>query len=510
MTITVVRRNRLGNDTEDITLFPQGGVESHIAIVDGYDVLNASLSAPPGGSAQAEGLERPLANAEHGNQPLAEDFSPRVVKLFDVLGLDVRGGPRGITYLESSAQFAFNDPFQTTKLFLAHRDGRPGRILNVVYPGGYAPTNVEGLDYVPPTSGNFPDHIIMAVFSRRDNQSRLEVIRPGDGQVVHEIIPTRLAGKYLTGVCYAGPDRLFVSTDDNNNITTLDFSGNVIQPGGFPSPLLLKTQGIEGLALLPKNVLAAANVFAGILALVGNDLRPRRLHYGIGVGLSSPSGLTWDTTTHQHLVCSFARFKPTDTKLISAVAPSLDSARQIAKTGATGLQLAYLPDEKLVAVTQLTFPTNASILLFDERGQQVERIDLDPNTLGLVFAFTYLPKTREFVVSSNKRDATLFVLSRQGAITRTINVASAGINKISSVAFNPAHQHAPLLITDRDTTRAVFVNLEGAKVGEFDVREKLQLLRPIVSTIHTGHEAGAFSAINSDNSELVVFRASSV
>jgi hypothetical protein len=516
MTVTVIRRNRLGNDTEDITLIPprRPTIESSIAIMDGYDVLNIPLSIlrDTGGD---KGLAKATASAGHGNQPTAaaaaaaaKEIEKPAEKLFNVLGLSIRSGPRGIAYLETSGQYVVDDPLQPTKLFFAKKDGSPVRILDIQFLNGYVPTFVEGLGYVPRSDEKFSNHIIMVTVTAPQGQieSRLQVIRPRDGQVVHEIIPAKPVGsKYLTGVCYAGPDRLLVSTDDDNEITELDFEGNVVGPG-VPPPEL-RTQGFEGLVQTLDGRVAAANIFSGILVLLHRKIAKslERFRYPIGVGLSVPSGLTWDTTTNHHLVFSFVRFQPTDNRFISAVSPSLNSARQVVKSEPIGRQLAYLPDEKLIALTQRT--QTSSILLFSEDGKQVQKIDLDPTTIGRVFAFTYLPRTHEFVVSYQLQPSTLLVLSRKGEIVRTIDMSSTGIAAITSVAFMPSRVDGQFLITDRDSSRAVLTKFNGKKIGEFDIRKDLQLVRPsAVAAITTGPDAGAFSIVDSDNSELVVFR----
>jgi hypothetical protein len=502
MTITVVRRSRLGNNSEDITSFTQ----NNVAIVDGYEVLSIPSSFPvsPKVTAQDQTSPKPVADAEHGNQPIAGEFRPPVKKLFDLRRLDIRSGPRGIAYLASSKEFVFNDPLLPLKLFVTNQSGQPVRTLDLSYPGGYTPVHVEGLAYVPHNSPQFPDHVVMVTYGP---SLRLEVIRPSDGQIVAEIIPQApLGSKNLTGICYAGHDHLFVSTDDDNQLGALDFSGRVIEPRGYPSPLPLSSQGIEGLTLTLDARLAAINAFAGMLALIGLGSRPpQTVNYQIGFGLTTPAGLSWDTTRNRHLVHSFVR-GTTDGRFISTVSPSLDSARQILKVDFDGRQVAYLPDEKLIALTRST--STPTIRLFNENGQLAEEVGFDPAFIR-VFAITYLPKAQEFIVSTQQRLSTLFVLSRKGALRRTIDLSSTGIARASSVAFLPMRLPGQLLITDRDSTRGVFIGLEGQKLGEFDFKRDLQVLRPgEVSAITTGDDAGAIAVVDTDNSELVVFRTS--
>lgn len=114
----IIRRQRLGNDTEDITNFPSQSAD--IAILDGYEVLGVSLSPPPvivQSEDESSTASRPL--------PMG--------KLFDVLNLEIKAAPRGIAYIDSRNQFVLSDTLQTATLFLTDSTGRPRKQINITY-----------------------------------------------------------------------------------------------------------------------------------------------------------------------------------------------------------------------------------------------------------------------------------------------------------------------------------------------------------------------------------------
>ena len=539
----VIRRNRIGNNTEDITYTPGADrrVET-VAILDGYNVLGVSLprlpaDAPaptpaPGGGAgvpfKVGGFGQPaeVGVIQEQTDVLAPMPRPGAsglgqgVKLFDLRGLNILSGPRGIAYIESEGLYVFNDPNQRSTLLLADGAGRPHDTRAIKYLGGFTPQHVEGLAYVPPSSRLFPDHLVMVALTLSPNlESRLEVLQR-DGQVVKEIHPGgQLGGSFITGVCFKAPNQLLVSTDDDNVIHTLDFDGNVIPPVPIrPNPQIpsgLPLHGIEGLVQVTADVprdsggfVAAAGYDDGILVLIPPDLdpQPRQFcNYRVGIGLSQPTGLAWDSTTNQHIILSSLRGHPASGRFIATVAPTLTSGRPLTNVGTGKLRLAYLPDEKLIAAPSRTPP---AILLYDDQGKLVEEVDI-PSTLGTPFALAYLPTTREFVLRVLQQPATLLFLSRKGAnVTRTLDLKPAGVRAVMGLAFfNPQHPTGGQFLVLDVLNHAVITDLNGTKLGEFDARKELNVVRSVaVSAITTGPDAGAFAVTDPDNSEIVVFR----
>jgi hypothetical protein len=545
----VIRRNRIGNNTEDITYTPgPDRLSETIAILDGLSVLGVTLPrlptpAPtptPGGGTgvpfKVGGLGQPAEVVEAQEQPGVVTPRPfpitpaagQAVKLFDLHGLSIQSGPRGIAYIESEGLYAFNDPTQPSTLLLADGDGRPHGTRAINYLGGFTPQHVEGIAYIPQTSPVFPDHLVMVALTLRPTQeSRLEVIRR-DGQVVQEIRPQEPVGSsFVTGVCFKAPGQLLVSTDEDDAIYVLDFNGKIIGSTSGPRPTQpppgLPLHGIEGLVQLPPvgphdfgGFVAAADYDDGTLVLIPPDLElpPRPVcSYRVGVGLSQPTGIAWDTTTNQHVVLSFLRGRPSSSIFLSTVAPTLSSGRPLAELGTGKLRLGYLPDERLIAVTFRPLPDRSgkpAILLYNDQGALVEEIDVPVDKVGLPFAVTYMPTTREFVLRGQP-PSVLYFLSRKGANVNgrvDLGKTSAAVKSVLGLAFfNPQHPTGGQFLVLDVQNRLVVTDLNGEKLGEFDARKELNVVRPVaVSAITTGPDAGAFAITDPDNSEIVVFR----
>ncbi len=477
---TVLNRARLGNNNEDITFISGGRFDNHVAFLDGYEVLGLPVSGGDGSE---------------------------VAKLFDLRDLGIEVGPRGITYIESEDRFALVDPTQVTTLFITDHLGQPQGTRTIQYLGGLAPRHLEGLVYLPPTAGVWADHLILVAFDE-SFLPRLEVLRR-DGQVVAEIFPGEPVGSsFITGVAFKAPDRLLVGLLDNT-IWTLDFGGNVV--GG---PVVLPgVTSVEGLVQLRDGRIVAAAYRAGTLFFFDQDLN--RLpaddrDYSIGVGVSLPRGVGWNTDTTEHLILGNATF-PAEPELV-AVPPSLDSASRVVDLAGDGFSFAfgvtYLPDDNLIAVAHAIAPQ--AILLYDNSGNLVSQIDL--SGVGRPLDISYIPTMREFAVrvSGVGESRRLHLVSRDtGAVMGTIDLSPTGINAVVGVAFfNPAHPSGGqfLVIDSRSTDRAIITDFEGNLLDEFNYRSGLGLLNAQdVSAITTGPQAGAFSIVDTGNSEIVIF-----
>src|SRR5580765_3739101 len=97
----IIRRNRLGNDTEDIsTVSSLLTRSSSVVAIDGYDVINIQTAAPlespiktPLGSPiQSTPLSGSIISGAQstGAQPALGPIGRPAPKLFDVLGLAIK------------------------------------------------------------------------------------------------------------------------------------------------------------------------------------------------------------------------------------------------------------------------------------------------------------------------------------------------------------------------------------------------------------------------------------
>ena len=506
----IIRRSRLGNDTEDVTLLSnprtRGGP---VAIMDGYDVLSVPSSPPLATQpVTAQTSTTRTAGLVGGTQPALSPIKLPAAKLFDVLALGVKAGPRGITYAESRQQFVFNDPTQPT-LFFTDAQGVPKSSVDLQFPNDQ-PVAIEGLGYIPASAPTFPDTLVMATTFQDDNspsgvQSRMAIIN-FNGNVLAEIVPQGgIADLFLTGVCFKSPGSLLVTSDDDETIHEIGFKGNLI--ADFPPlPNRPGLNGIEGLAQLPTGEFGAAGGFDGLLAVFTQTgaTAPQFVDYRIGLGLSLTSGLAWDSTANQFLVIAINR-QGKGSPSISSVAPSLGSFETIVDVDPTTRRLTYIPGEQLIAAAH---PNNPRGILLFSQAKPADQIDT--SQLGNPAVISFIPTTNEFVLVFANQRSQLAFLTRQGGVSRkSIDLAPQGIARIAAVTyFNPGHPSGgQFLLFDNTKDLAVITDFNGKKLDEFGIKKAFGVLNPsAVAAITTGSDAGAFALANAENSEIVVFR----
>jgi len=471
---TVVRRARLGNNTEDITFVTKGPLAKHIVIIDGAEVW-----AFP---AQGKGKAKPR-------------------KLFDLLGLDLQMEPRGIAHVGSEKLFALIDPSMRSTLFMVDHKGRSAGNRAIEYLGDYMPEYLEGLAWLPQESPFYPDHLVLVAMGG-EPYTRLEIIRR-DGVVVDEIIvDDELQWAYLGAVCFVAPDRLLVS--DYERIYFLGFDGE-ITGGPYPD---LEGFPIEGAVQLANGNIAAAGYWEGTLFMLDeylNRLPEQDRDYSIGIGLKRPRGLAWDSVGDEFLTIHVVG----DPQTVQAIAPSLDSSRQVADPSADGfdwvIDVAFLPDEELIALTHRA--GERAILLYDRSGTLVEVIDL--GWLGRPSTIEYATSTDEFLVRLREPglETMVYVLDRAGNPVREFDLAPAGVTGVGRMGFfAPDHPSGGKLMVVADYHRVVVTDLNGNWVGEFNHKIDLGTLDWGGATaITSGPYAGAFAMMASDSSELVIF-----
>ena len=476
--IHILQRARLGNNTEDITFIGNGPLAGTIGVLDGSGVLGISPN--------------------HGKH-----------ELFNLRRLGVSFGANGLTYVKSSNLFALADGIQPTTLFLADDHGQSKGTRKIRYLDNFLPDWLEGLSYVPKKAQNFPDHILLSAIVFVPQQSRIEVLRK-DGLVEAEIIPAEpLGSSYITGVGYLAPDRILVA--DISDIWEIDFAGNILA-----GPVAIDGTGdIEGVAQLSNGDIVAADYEAGKVFFFDknlNRLQGKDRNYKVGVGVSIPSGVAWNSDTNQHLV-AHPGFTPQATEIVS-IPRGLNSGTQVvdlAKYAFNGREkLTYLPDEHLIAAANRNNPK--AIVLFDSSGSLVEQIDV--SALGRPNAITYIPTTKQFAVEFLETPLQLSILDRHGRFVRAVDLSSNGLSGVGAVTFfDPAdHSGGKFLMIVNDATHifqqfVMITDLNGTVRRKFDIRKTLGLLAASdVSAITSGPQQGAFSIVDGTNSEIVIFR----
>lgn len=489
--VTVLDRTRLGSYIEETALIPHGRFGTQIAMVTGYEVYGM----PVNGRSRRE-----------------------MKKLFDIRDLGIKVTPKGMAYLEPEDLFVFIEGNFPTQLFLTDEKGRPQPKRPITYLPGF-PLNLfphpEGLTYLPRTSAFFPDHLLMAVNLYHPTppyvESRLEVMSR-DGVVVHEIVlPRPLRDHYVCAATVTASDTLLVGLD-TREIWTLDFSGNIVS-GPVPTP----GPCAEGLEALPDGrIVMSESATLHFFDEHLNRLEEEERDAGIGFGFIGLSGIAWNSHTRQHLLAT--NFEATgnyfEPQIVATISPSLRSASQLFEIPAQdrfrSFAIAYLPDEQLVAILRWSYYGYYApeIALYNHTGQLVELIDLSP-VGGDPLNISYIAETRQFAVVS--RGATVKIVSRGGTLVRDIDFAPQGITALWSLTyFNPQHPSGGQFLvfgsTVSDRHHAFVTDFDGHVLSNFSSREELGLLYPIVTTITTGHQAGAFSATDAIGYEMVVFK----
>jgi hypothetical protein len=302
--VTVLSRTRVGGYAEELTYVAKGPLANQIAFVEGYEVW--------GTPAQAAG-------------------QPRARKLFDLYALDPVPRPTGIAYVESRGLFVVNDSGPSNFFFVDHQ-GRPKGSASMTFPlpDGYTPNYIEGLAYIPPTAGTFPDHLVMAA-QNSDGTGDLLVVDLA-GSVVKHIVPNCFDSSgpldpSVAAVEYLPGDRLVLVDYSYQALCVVDFDGvastpvTYLQPyGGFG----------EGVTRLPDGRIVALE-YPQNLTFFDADLS--RLpqfdrHDVVGLGLNSARGLAWDSATSRHLI-SYPRPLGGQPSAIAAVPPNLAQSSQV-------------------------------------------------------------------------------------------------------------------------------------------------------------------------------------
>jgi hypothetical protein len=241
----------------------------------------------------------------------------------------------------------------------------------------------------------------------------------------------------------------------------------------------------------------------GLNSLAGQDI-----NYLIGFGLTAPRGVAWDSDSGEHLISYPGHVAPSNVSQVIALSANMKNEHRVVDL--TGIPaptaLTYLPDEHLIAQAERAcFPTCA-ILLYDNSGTLVDQAPLGFNLVAL----TYAPGIKAFVGRRPAAPRTLLFLSRTGQLVNTVDVSGIGIDAILAVtAFNPSDPSGgQLLLASSGTQHMMYiVDFTGKLLGQFDYKQMLGVVAvQDLATITTGKHAGAFSAVTSDTSEIVVFR----
>lgn len=137
---------------------------------------------------------------------------------------------------------------------------------------------------------------------------------------------------------------------------------------------------------------------------------------------------------------------------------------------------------------------------------------MPPPPAGNIRGVEYIPATQQFAARLGQSLLLVRILSRAGSVVRLIDFTPTGLKAVGGVAyFNSSHPSGgQFLVLEADAGagrhRAVVTDFDGNLLGEFDCREKLGVLAATdLAHVSTGPQAGAFSLVDFDSSEIVVF-----
>ena len=471
----VVKRERLGNNSEDITYVSKGKHQGHVAIVDGREVLVVDAS-----------------KSKQGNAKSAFDFE----------GWALGGAPRGIAFVESEERFYFNDPTHLDMLIIADDRGEFVETRTITYLGGFTPAHCEALSYIPPGSPQYPDHLLMVTWDEFQ-ATRIQVIRL-DGQVVAEILPgPPLTDIPLLGMEFVAPDRIIVTELSWYDIYTLDFDGNVL--GGVVS--VTGNRSTEGLAQIGDGSIVAADYAAGTLTYFDADLVPtpdRDRSYRIGLGVSRFGGISWDPSTDEFILS--AQPNPYELVRVDDKLKSATGRVPMAPQGWRYGDTAFLAAENLTAAVR---NSTARIDLFDSAGVIVEQIPV--GWIGSTNGLGYIESTGEFALTTRQLGLRhlVYIVGRDGALVRTVDLSPLGVAiAVNLDVFDPSDPSGGRMVFTANGDRILVTDVDGVLIQELDdVSATLgaPLAYASIAAITSGKHAGAFAASVIDTSELVVF-----
>jgi len=500
---TVVNRARTGGYAEDITYVTSGALKDQVVMMNGLTLYSVEMTK--------KGV---LTRVCKYDDPEFDQFAT------------------GFTFVPTEGLFVLNNDSHPDKLYLFDQACASKGTRTIQYlDGNYRPGHVEGLAYIPNDSPTFPDHLIMAVWDALGAADvRLEILRR-DGVVVAEIHrpdwPTQLlSGGGLGDVMYLGPDRLLLSAYNEDSLWVIDFNGNIISGPLSTGGALGMGEGIvrlgDGRVIatdFPQNLM----VFDKNLNRQSQDDR----HDVVGVNLNLPTGIAWDSDANRFLITH-----DTTASLnggVAGLSTTLTSATPIVNLSSLPFtrQTVYLPQEDLIGVLQFGGPNVRAILLFNTNGTPNSQINLGPAALGQNFgqplALAYLPGTNEFVVGFGGAPGPgqalerlrLRVISRAGALVRTIDIAGTGTGGVHGLEYFEDSQggggrlllisaFGRMIVTDLDGNSRT---PDGIPFGEFNSRVKFGVItRNDVAAITSGPLAGAFAIADSNGGEVVIFR----
>ena len=196
---------------------------------------------------------------------------------------------------------------------------------------------------------------------------------------------------------------------------------------------------------------------------------------------------------------------------VEGVPVTLNARRTIIDLGADSVtafqirDITYLPDEHRIGVGIIN---PHEIVLYGSAGVREGLVPLSSLGAAGPNITQYLPASRQFGVFLRGRPnrGLLRIIERDGTLTRTIDLRPYVVDFFSFAYFNPADPRGgQLLVLDAINDAMLVLDLDGNLISRSEYHNALDLPFAFgVTAITTGPYAGAFAALNADNSEVAI------
>jgi hypothetical protein len=494
---TVVKKQRIGNNTEGMTYAASGPWANHALAIDGNDVLAISLAGmvtqgDPAGSGKAM-------------------RGPGWRQIFSVAGGTGLYTPRGIVYLPDQQQFWFSsvDPADAAKFYRTDALGAPLAPIAISGLGDTSDfSNWEGLAWIPATSAHYPGTVAGLSVRRPNFVSQLNFVGL-DGTIVATIDPqpgTPIEA-YLCGVQYdPARARLLVSTCDAN-VHAMAFDGTFLGTV-ISQPDLVDIESIVvdklGRTWVGSYGTGRLTSFdASYAPIAGND---RFFTLGLGVSVGGMA-YNWDTgeLLFQNRVATTVHAVPQTLKT-ARLAGSFDVERTPAWTG-----LGYL-GAGMVAIGDRYLPTRGIEVLNLSSGE-VARIVISPDVMPpgpnfqVISVGTLGLNGLAFRSPTDEAGPVMHVVTRGGTPDDSIVLGGTIPQRLPDFSLSAAPTGVSWQAYDDGTGTHYFTGAEIYDATGSLVRTIDLAALGTANGIHTGaHLTGAtFAGVEDDTSTVVLY-----
>ena len=442
--------------------------------------------------------------------PGAHPFLP----LFDLTPLGYSAAPRGLAWISSEHLFIFSDPTlggASTTFQLTDSKGRQKGNITFQWPDYYAQSTsyVEEIAWVPLDAPKYAGDFIFIAWATLPigDEYTTAFVMDRQGNYV-DTIPLSVDA---SGLAYRAPGYLLLGSLSAGYLYELDLSGNqVTVPVAIPDAF-----GMEGVAVLPSGQVAVTSHVNGKIIYLDANLNrlPRERSYRVGLGLSLPGAMAWDSTANQFVVWA-GDIEPSMTlPQLSAISANGRSAHlyfdMAPFTGQSFGRMDYVRDvDAVVMPWRSTIPRHLEF--FSPSGSWDGPMIGDGSSNYRLNAFAHLPDGG--FIARRAPDATLLTFFDSNAQPTGKQFDLSGSIQSGALVLDVAPfptrlgEQRYLVLTSETPQRLLTLDASGKLISAADTTRLNALLVSSVKYISSGPKAGSFAALDVDTNELIVFR----